>query len=71
VKVSRFSRSFVLALRELDASAIASTIGEESVGVPLLSPRVLSGVEDRRKAALAAIDAKIAELGESAVLAYP
>jgi len=70
-KVARFSRAFVGAVRALDADAARSAFGEESPGVPLLSARVLAGVEQRRKAALGVIDAKIAQLGEGAVLAFP
>ena len=65
--VDRFSRSFVLALRGV---TVASAVGEEVPGEPLLSPRVLAQTEARRKRVLAVIDAKIAKLGEPTVLAF-
>ncbi len=70
-KVSRFSRAFVKAMRDLDDDALRQAMGEESPGAPLLSARMLSGVAGRRRTALGIIDAKIAELGESFVLAFP
>jgi hypothetical protein len=39
-------------------------------GEPLLSARIVSQTDARRKAALAIIDAKIAKLGEKTVLAF-
>jgi hypothetical protein len=65
--VDRFSRRFVASLRALD---VASAVGEEAPGEPLLSARVLAQTEARRKHVLAFIDAKIAKLGEPAVLAF-
>jgi hypothetical protein len=65
--VDRFSRRFVSALRALD---IASAAGEEAPGEPLLSARVLAQTEARRKHVLKVIDAKIAKLGEPAVLFF-
>lgn len=54
-KVDRFSRRFVTKLREIDVRA---AIGDEMPGTPLLSAQVLAQVEERRKKALAIIDAK-------------
>jgi hypothetical protein len=65
--VDRFSRRFVAALRTLD---VASAVGEEAPGESFLSSRVLAQTEARRKHVLAFIDAKIARLGEPAVLAF-
>ncbi len=63
----RFSRAFVAALRAVDLSG---AFGEERPGEPLLSARVVGQAEARRKKVLAAIDAKIAKLGEASVLAF-
>ncbi len=70
-RTERFSRSFVEALRKLDADALAHAMGEESPGQPLLSASVLKGVAARRNTVLAAIDKKIAARGEAAVLFFP
>jgi len=70
-RTERFSRSFVEALRKLDAAALSSALGEETPGEPLLARSVLQGVEKRRKAALLVIDKKIAAHGEPAVLFFP
>jgi hypothetical protein len=63
----RFSRRFVAALRTVD---LAKAVGEEAPGEPLLSPHVLAQTDARRKHVLATIDARIAKLGEPAVLAF-
>jgi hypothetical protein len=63
----RFSRGFVAALRAVD---LAKAFGEEVPGEPLLSAHQVAQADARRKKALAAIDAKIATLGENAVLAF-
>jgi hypothetical protein len=65
--VERFSRAFVTALRAVD---LAKAFGEEVPGEPLLTARQVAQADARRKKALAAIDAKIAKLGESNVLAF-
>ena len=65
--VDRFSRGFVAALRAVD---FAKAFGEEVPGEPLLSAHVIAQTDARRKKVLAAIDAKIAKLGEGAVLAF-
>ncbi len=69
--VERFSRAFVARVRALDDEALARAIGEERPGVPLLAPNVLEAIATRRKALLAAIDAKVAKNGESATFAFP
>ena len=68
--VDRFSRHFVAALRALDREHLARAVGEESPGVPLLTPRALDGVDARRKRALETIDAKIVDGGGPATLAF-
>jgi hypothetical protein len=65
--VERFSRRFVAALRAVD---VARAVGEERPGEPLLSAHVVAQTEARRKRVLAFVDAKIAALGESRVLAF-
>ena len=69
-KVSRFSRSFVNALRGLEPEATKNAVGEERPGVPLLGPHVLAGIEERRKRVVSVIDAKSTELGEAQVLTF-
>jgi hypothetical protein len=69
--VDRLSRSFVARLRALDDAALAHALGEETPGVPLLSPRALAGVVQRRKELLAIVDAKLESAGEAATLAFP
>jgi hypothetical protein len=66
----RFSRSFLAKLRALDAKKTEDAIGEEAPGVPLVSPKVLSGIEERRKKVLGVVDAKIAADGEASVLYF-
>jgi hypothetical protein len=70
-KTDRFSRSLVTTLRALDAEKLAAAFGEEEPGRALLPPRVVAGVDDRRRQVLAHVDARVAELGEPAVLAFP
>jgi hypothetical protein len=69
-KATRFSKSFVAALRKLEPVPLADAIGEDTPGTPLLSPRVLSGVDERRRKALAHIDELITQRGEGAVLVF-
>jgi hypothetical protein len=65
--VDRFSRAFVDALRAVDLKA---AMGDETPGAPLLSAHVLTQVDERRKKALAIIDAKMKALGEAEVLIF-
>jgi hypothetical protein len=65
--VERFSRGFVAALRAVD---LTTAFGEEVPGEPLLSARIVAQTDARRRAALGIIDAKIAKLGEGAVLVF-
>jgi hypothetical protein len=69
-RVTRFSRSFVTALRALDAAALRRAIGEEAPGVPLLSERSVTGVELRRLTVLAIVDARVVHAGAAATLAF-
>jgi hypothetical protein len=70
-KIWHFSRRFVRALRAFVPEATRLAIGDDGRGVPLLTDSTLKGVEERRKRALAIIDAKVAERGEPAVLSFP
>jgi len=67
---ARFSRRFIAALRGLDVDAARKAMGEDAPGEPLLAPRVLAGLEERRKTALAVVDARIAKDGEDKVLEF-
>jgi SH3-like domain-containing protein len=69
--VERFSRSLVARLRALDAIALADAFGDEEPGTPLLAARVVAACDQRRRDVLALVDAKIAALGEAAVLYFP
>jgi hypothetical protein len=69
-RIVRFSRGFVAAIRALDEGKARAAIGDDSSGQPLLSDRVLAGVEARRKTALATVEARIARAGEAATLAF-
>ena len=71
MKAERFSKSFVADLRKLEPVPLADAIGEDMAGTPLLSAKVLSGVDERRRKALAHIDDLIAQKGEPAVLVFP
>ena len=69
-KVDRHSRRFVAALRAMDALALADAVGDESPGSPLLGPKTLASVDERRRKVLAIVDEKIAKLGEARALAF-
>jgi hypothetical protein len=69
-RIARFSRRFVAALRALDASKIASAIGDEAAGTPLLPRRVVDGADARRRNVLEAVDARIGDAGETETLAF-
>ena len=66
----RFSKSFIGALRTLEPSVAKTAMGDDEPGEPLLSTKMLSGLEERRKDVLTMVDAKIAKEGESAVLPF-
>jgi hypothetical protein len=67
----RFSRSFVTAVRALDADGLAAALGEEAPGRPLVSKAVLSSVARRMAELLAIVDAKIAARGDRETLYFP
>jgi hypothetical protein len=68
--VARFSRSLVEKLRRLDDKGLATAIGDERPGVPLLGPKALAGVLARRDKALKWIDGRVAALGDATVLSF-
>jgi hypothetical protein len=63
-RVVRFSRSFVAMLRSVDEGKLHTIFGDETPGVPLLSDRVIAGVDARRKTALDVVDARIQRGGD-------
>jgi hypothetical protein len=65
----RFSRSFVAALRALDAAALRDAVGEDLQG-ELLPARVLADVEARRRTLVEAIDQQIERAGEDTTLCF-
>jgi hypothetical protein len=67
--VGRFSKSFVMALRKLDAPGLTKAMGTDG-DAPLLSEKALAGVMTRRDATLAAIDARVAAAGADATLVF-
>jgi hypothetical protein len=69
-RVTRFSRRFASALRALNAASLREAFGEESPGVALLPDGVILGVEERRVAAVSAIDARRKAVGEDATYAF-
>jgi hypothetical protein len=69
-KITRFSRSFVGALRALDTVGLAEVMGHDLRGEPLLADHILRDVDARRRAVLEVVDAQIARAGESATLAF-
>jgi hypothetical protein len=67
---ARFSRSFIAALRLLEPEAAKAALGEDGPGEPLLSPKVLAGLQERRKDVLALVDATVRKDGQDKVLAF-
>jgi len=67
---ARFSKRFIAALRGLDPDAAREAMGDDGPGEPLLAPRVLAGLEERRKTALALVDERIAKDGQDKVLCF-
>ena len=65
-RVRRFSRPFIDALRAMDEAALTAAFGDESPGHPLLPPRIVHAADERRRAALAVIDATTAREGKAA-----
>jgi hypothetical protein len=70
-RLARFSRAFAATLRATDEATLRRVLGEESPGAPLLPDRALAGVEERRRNAVAAIDARVEAAGAEATLAFP
>ena len=67
---ARFSKGFIRALRALDPEVAKAAMGEDAPGEPLLAPKVLAGLEERRKEVLGLVDARIAKDGEDKVLTF-
>jgi hypothetical protein len=63
--IDRFSFALVARLRSVDEAEITRAVGEESPGVPLLSPKALAGVITRRTELLEVIDARLKANGET------
>jgi hypothetical protein len=69
-RLVRFSRSFVGALRAVDAATVRDALGQDLGGEPLLPDRIVVDVDARRRAVLDVIDAQIARAGATATLAF-
>jgi hypothetical protein len=69
-RVTRFSRRFVAALRGMDAAKVRGAVGDEAVGVPLVSERVVAGVAARCAAVVGVVDARVGDAGEGGTLAF-
>ncbi|MBX3206078.1 MAG: hypothetical protein KF764_13480 [Labilithrix sp.] len=68
---ARFSRRLIARARALDEARLASVLGEEAPGRPLVSAAVVSAVARRIAALVAVVDAKIVARGEAATLYFP
>ncbi len=66
-RVVRFSRSFVSALRALDEAKLHAIFGDEAPGAPLLTDRVIAGVDARRKTLLDVVDHRLQQAGDGGV----
>jgi len=66
-RVVRFSRAFVTALRALDEAKLHTIFGEEPPGAPLLTDRVIAGVDARRKTLLDVVDRRLKQAGDGGV----
>jgi hypothetical protein len=69
-RVLRFSRSFVAALRALDTMRLREAFGTDSRGEPLLSTRIVSGADARKRTVIGIVDAKVAQVGEAATMFF-
>ena len=67
---ARFSRSFLAALRLLEPEVAKAAFGEDAPGEPLLSPKVLAGLEERRRDVLSLVDARVSKEGQDKVLVF-
>ncbi len=70
LRVEKFSRSLVAAVRRLSESDLPRIFGTDDRGLPLLDAASLASVMSRRAELLAHVDALIARHGEARVLAY-
>jgi hypothetical protein len=57
-RVVRFSHTFVAALRAMDDAKLREAMGNDTPGTPLLSDRVIAGVEARIKVVLGDLDSR-------------
>jgi hypothetical protein len=64
-RVVRFSRGFVTGLRALDEAKLHAVFGDETPGVPLLTDRVIAGVDARRKTVLDLVDRRLKQAGDA------
>jgi hypothetical protein len=69
-RVTRFSRRFVAALRRMNPASVRDALGDEAVGVALVSEKVVSGVVGRCNAVVAMVDARIGDAGEAETLVF-
>jgi hypothetical protein len=71
-RVERFSRSFVSRLRGLEGAALTRALAPDPLepSRPILTADQLGGVNERRRAILARVDALVARHGERRVLAF-
>lgn len=72
-RTERFSRSFVAAVRALDEERLSAALAEDPTaeGRPILSPRQIEDVMDRRRALLSYVGALVALHGAERVLVWP
>lgn len=67
---TRFSKSFVGALRAFTEDDAKRTLAQTDEGAPLLSSNVIQQTMERKARVVALVDAKIKELGETVVLYF-
>jgi hypothetical protein len=67
---ARFSKSFLAALRALEPEVARAALGEEAPGEALFSPKVLAGLDERRRDVLRLVDGRVAKEGRDKVLAF-
>ena len=68
--MEKFSRSLISGLRTLDRAQLATMIGDDHLGAPLLLPAQLDACLVRRDELLGYVDRLIAKYGEERVLAF-
>lgn len=69
-ETDRFSRSVVTRLRALDEESLATALGEESPGDPIVPRATVALVAQRLKELVATIDRKVAAHGEAETLYF-